>query len=144
MPSSPHRRCQARTVSSSNNRTFHGLAAAHPFIQRHQRARAPGQSVSHGTIATQVNHVAKRFGVKEAGADHTRTRIEPEPIRKRGAFRVPPEPRLSLGGPTRLHPFSASRYRDPNMGRHDFISFCSQIYSLMESRRSTFPRGEVN
>jgi hypothetical protein len=39
--------------------------------------------VSHGTIATQVNQVATRFRVKEAGADHAMTRIAAKLIRKR-------------------------------------------------------------
>src|SRR5271166_4340914 len=66
------------------------IAAAHPVIQQHQRVGAPGRSVSHGTIATRVDQVPARFGVKEAGADHARTGIAAELIRK-GLFRAPAE-----------------------------------------------------
>ena len=64
--------------------------------QLHQRVGAPGQSMSHRAIAAQVNQVATRFGVKEAGADHATTRIAAELIRKR-LFRVPEESGYNCG-----------------------------------------------
>src|ERR1700693_4876133 len=89
MPSSSYRRCQVRTVSSSNSSTFatSPQLSPHPAAPAHSRV---GQPVSHRTIAAQVNQVATRFRVKEAGADHATTRVAAELIRKR-PFRVPTE-----------------------------------------------------
>src|SRR5476649_37172 len=69
---------------------FRDIAATHPIIQQHQCIGAPGQPVSHGAIAAQLNQVATRYGVEEAGSDHAMTRIAAELIRK-GLFRVSAE-----------------------------------------------------
>src|SRR5580704_16733425 len=89
MPSSSYSRpgTDGVVVQQQDLRDF---TATHPTIQQHQRVGAPGQSMRHGTVASQVNQVAARFGIKEASADHARTRIAAELIRK-GLFRVPPE-----------------------------------------------------
>jgi hypothetical protein len=62
------------------------FTTAHPIIQQHQRVGTPGQSMSQAPIATQVDQVATRCGVKEAGTD--RATIAAELIRK-GLFGFP-------------------------------------------------------
>ena len=81
LPDTADARCgSCRRPESS---TLATSLAAHALVQQHQRVGPPGQPVSHRTIAGQVNQVATRFGVKEAGADHAMTRVAAELIRKR-------------------------------------------------------------
>ncbi len=67
-----------------------GGLAGHTVIQKQDRVGPPRQTVRHRPVTGQFDQVFTQFGVEEAGADHARTRIAAELIRK-GFFRVPAE-----------------------------------------------------
>src|SRR5271165_669029 len=67
-----------------------GGLAGHAVIQKQNRVGPARQTVRSRPVTGQLDQVFTRFGVEEAGADHGRTRIAAELIRK-GIFRVPAE-----------------------------------------------------